>query len=340
MRLLRVLAVRLGDALDRVRRALLSWAGVAEGVRDDTPGEDHRPAVWLDYIRAHAPWLIAGKRHLPVRSVPVLPPRPDASSTRVPDSRPPAPPKAVTPDQGQLRPAEIPAPPHAAHRATPISVDPVARAAPTASLLPTRPRSPSAGTRARDPLRALPTAPSRPVSPAPESAPRRTMSRPPLEAATRSSLPSKHVAEDPTMPAARRERPPALVSPARVVRPDAPRSAPQPWPRLLERAFPLAHAHDRPDRRRAVEHESDGGQQLLDPRRTRASEPSVRDVGRTVACVARSFEFDDVGLWADLPVRGFGEWQVQSSRSLIREQLHLARLLAEQAGSSWSALHS
>jgi hypothetical protein len=49
---------------------------------------------------------------------------------------------------------------------------------------------------------------------------------------------------------------------------------------------------------------------------------------------------EDERKWADLPDTGLGEWEVQSTRSLIREQLHLARLLKEQAGSSWSAPHS
>jgi hypothetical protein len=332
MRLLRVLAVWLGDALDRVRRALLSWAGVAaDSVTDDTPGGDERPAAWLDYIRARAPWLVAGKRHLPSRSV----------TSRVPDPIPPAPAPTATvketpPDQRRARRSVIPALSHAARLTPPLPTVPVARS--------THSAAPAPDTRATQPGRVIPPARRSgvPISSAGESAPRRTMSRPELETVTRSSLPSRHVAPDQTITTA---RPPESLletaSRAPVARPDEARPEEQQWPRLLEWAFPLAHTDDRPARRPAGEQESESGQQLLDHRRPTASEPSVRGAGRTHgAPVARSFEFDEVGLWADLPDRGFEEWQVQSNRSLIREQLHLARLLAEQVGSSWSALHS
>jgi hypothetical protein len=346
MRLLRVLAVRLGDALDRVRRVLLSWAGVAaDSVRDDTPGGDDRPAAWLDYIRARAPWLVAGKRHLPSRSVPaVLPPRPDASSTRVPDPIPPAPAPTATvkeapPDQGRGRRSVIPAVSHAAGLTPPLPTVPVAPATHSAA-----PAAPAPDTRATQPGRVIPPArrSAEPISIARESAPRRTMSRPALETVTRSSSPSRHVTPDQTITTARPpESLPETPSRARVVRPDAARPGEQQWPRLLEWAFPRQRVHEQPDRRPAGEPESEHERQPDDGRPTAPARPSLRGMdGTNVSPVARSFDFDDVGLWADLPDKGIGEWQVQSSRSLIQEQLHLARLLAEQAGSSWSALHS
>jgi len=354
VRLLRVLAVRLGDALDRVRRALLSWAGVAaDSVRDDTPGVDDRPGVWLDYIRARAPWLVAGKRHLPSRSVPpVVPPRPDASDTRVPDPILPAPAPTATvkeapPDQRRSRRSAIPAVQDSARPAPPRPTVPVPPSTHSATqappVLPPPPALPVPDTRATQPGRVI--APPRrsavSISSAWESAPRRTMSRPELETVTLSSSPSRHVVPDQTTTTARPpESLPETAPRAPVARPDEARPEERQWPRLLEWAFPLAHTYERPARRPAGEDESESGQQLLDHRRPTA-EPSVRGADRTHgAPVARSFECDDVGLWADLPDRGIGAWQVQSSRSQIQEQLHLARLLAEQAGSSWSAPHS
>jgi hypothetical protein len=51
-------------------------------------------------------------------------------------------------------------------------------------------------------------------------------------------------------------------------------------------------------------------------------------------------EADEAGYWVDLPEKGIDAWHLQSSRLLLREQVHLARLMAEQAGCSWSAPHS
>src|SRR5882762_926727 len=53
MRPLRMLAVLLSNLLDRVRRALLSWAGVEVSAEThDGEAVDDRPAVWLEYARA------------------------------------------------------------------------------------------------------------------------------------------------------------------------------------------------------------------------------------------------------------------------------------------------
>jgi len=66
------------------------------------------------------------------------------------------------------------------------------------------------------------------------------------------------------------------------------------------------------------------------------------DDGATRASPRVEPEVPEEDRWPELPNTGWGEdtWQGPSSRSLVREQLRLTRLLAEQAGSSWSAPRS
>src|SRR6266446_4308188 len=126
MRPLRMLAVLLSNLLDRVRRALLSWAGVEVSAEThDGEAVDDRPAVWLEYVRARAPGLVAGKRHLPSQIVPMTEPSRPAPSGRAPvdtATHVPSPPGAArtTPvprltAPKATRPAEAPAKEPRAH---------------------------------------------------------------------------------------------------------------------------------------------------------------------------------------------------------------------------------
>ena len=338
MRLLRLLAVLVGDTLDRLRRRLLSWAGVAASAASgDATGVDDRPAPWLEYIRARAPWLVAGRRHLPSRSVSrVEPTWPHRSGAAVPNTIPPtsvtiptasatAAPAFTTPSRAQqptagssARKAAPPKQPKPDRAAVVRAVPDTTRPEPPAS-----PDSRAPEKRVTQSIRGIPSAghssPPMSTPSAPQTAPRRTSSRPALAASTPLQVPRAEAAENPAHAPPERPR-------ADGVRRAQPNTAEQQWP-------PLAHEAEAPAVRRTPEHAQESRPV------TAAPEPSPLGMAWSEAAHATGSSDDD-GFWADLPDRGFGEWQVQSSRSLIREQLHLARLLAEQAGSSWSALHS
>jgi hypothetical protein len=96
-----------------------------------------------------------------------------------------------------------------------------------------------------------------------------------------------------------------------------------------------------PERDNAAPTDDDDDEARPEPRqRPAVFEPTPDDGIRSSEPLPARGDAADVGHWATLPDRGVEEWEVQSTRLLLREQLHLIRLLAEQAGSSWSAPHS
>ena len=321
MRLLRLLAALVGGALHRLGQALRSWAGVGTSGEDDrAPDENGPPEHWLRYVRERAPWLVTGKS----RRAPVLQSRPAAVVTTA-----------------------APRPASAAARA---SAPATAPASGTASAAPAAARAPGPAE----------TGPVQPPAPVPHPAPTiRTVSQPRLTAGRlrlvareiekRSSgdapvtpLDSTSIVTSP-MPEQRSsiskpqpESPPSPLRFAPVHSIVAPISAPisseppvraasatprsdESWPSLPPPAFRL-----------------DAGEVATHP------PPVPRDESEAAPEPPAQVEADDVGSWADLPDKGFEAWQVQSIQSLLREQRHLARLLAEQegAGSSWSTPHS
>jgi hypothetical protein len=315
MRLLRMLAVLLSRILDRVRRALLSWAGVAVNAgTDEATAVDDRPTVWLEYVRARAPGLVAGKRHLPSQTVPIIEPSwPAPSGTAPVDTA-----------------GRVPSPP-AAVRATPVPRVTAPRVQNPTERAPAK--EPHAHAMAvtrgtQDPRRSAPTKPAQPTQRSSDASPQRS-SRPIATVARTSGQPATvvhtrapvPVRQGPEAAPSAIARPPQHPLPDRASRAAAPRVEPS----SAASALPALASGPAP--------EPEAGQ----PPRVAERPTSARRAPRSVV---QTEVLQDESLWADLPDTGLGEWEVQSTRSLIREQLHLARLMKEQAGSSWSALHS
>jgi hypothetical protein len=322
MRLLRLLAALVGGTLHRLGQALRSWAGVGTSGDDERARDQNGPPEhWLRYVRERAPWLLAGKS-LPTHSAPaprrapVVPSRPAAVVTAA-AARPapaPAPASALASTRAPAS-ASVPAAP--AHARAPAQTRPVQHPAPAIRtvaqprLTSQRPRLETRETETReieqrssDDARVTPlVAPSIVPSPTPE----------------------------------RRETPrPGGGRFARVHSSVVPISAPiESWPSLPPPAFRL-DAGEAATRPPPVPRDESEAPVMFD------SAPEDETRPPPPAMPPAQVEADDVGSWADLPDKGFEAWQVQSIRSLLREQLHLARLLAEQegAGSSWSAPHS
>lgn len=311
-----MLAVLLSKLLDRLRRALLAWAGAAvRAEAHDAEAVDDRPAVWLEYVRARAPGLVAGKRHLPSQTVPIIEPSWPAPSGTAPvdtASRVPSPPAAV--------------------RATPVPRVTAPRVQnPTERAPAKEPHAHAiAATRGtQDPPRSVPTKPAQPTQRSNDASPQRS-SRPIATAARTSGQPATVAHTRATVPVRQgpEAAPNAMTRPAQHPLPGAASGtavAPHAEPSSAAPAWPALDSGPAPE------------PEVEKPPRVPERPTSARRAPRSGI---QTDGFEDESLWADLPDTGLGEWEVQSTRSLIREQLHLTRLLKEQAGSSWSALHS
>src|SRR6266545_3511146 len=137
MRVLRRLAALIGWVLDRMARALVSWAGVARPGGAPESGDDGPPEHWLRYIRARAPWLLAGNR-LRRRSAGTRPPARPALEGAAPAS---AEPRTAEPGAPLPSPVAVPRPPRAAgFRSAGLAVHRVVR--PLRELPPATPSPP------------------------------------------------------------------------------------------------------------------------------------------------------------------------------------------------------
>ncbi len=319
MRLLRKLAVLLGNVLDRVRRALLSWAGVVVSTEThgaethDTESVNDRPGVWLEYVRARAPGLVAGKWHLPSQTVPTVEPSWPARSARAP-----------------VEGATLIASPPTSVRATATP----RLTAPRVQPMEPRPQPMTVIRPVQAPGPSVPPGPARPIQPSSTVAANRSsqpiaMTRPTAAQTSGSSTLVTHT-HAPTPSSVRLSLEAAPQAPARPPQHSLPETAslgvaPPAEPKSAERKWLAVDA--------GPASEPVAGKQARVPERPTSGRSAPRSMVQTDLS-------EDERKWADLPDTGLGEWEVQSTRSLIREQLHLARLLKEQAGSSWSALHS
>lgn len=300
---------RLGQALRTWARAAPAADGAEAGARDG----DDPPEQWLRYVRERAPGFELGKRRAPVSAGRAAQPAahspmraPAAISTAVagaPVSTPAAPLRAPAQSRPLLRRA-----PEVRHTSEP---SPVGAKRPRLEPRENVVRAPVVTPRA-----APPTAQSAAPQPEPEPAP-------PAARATRArSIATPISVSQPVRAASETPRP-------RDVRP-APES--KPWASLPPSMLGV------------------GAGDGVTPvpwmaRDDTAVSPTVREAGTDdesppPALAASYAEADDGGNWADLPEKGFEAWHLQSSRLLLREQLHLARLMAEQGGFSWSGPHS
>ena len=324
MRLLRFLAALVGGTLHRLGQVLRSWAGAAidgGGEDDRSRDENGPPEHWLRYIRERggAPWFLASKRSVPTRSAPrrapVLPSRPEAVVTAAAPRSAPVPALASAPSRApaQTRPVQHPAP----------LIRPVAPRLETREI----------DKRSRDDVRVTPLfATSIVQSPTLER--QSSSSKPQPETPPRRFVPVRSIAAPISV-----EQPARAASATPHSNESLPTPASDPWPSLPPPppAFRLdaGDAATRPPSVPRDESEAAAGDW-----RPVMFESASDDETRPAVEPAAQVEADEAGYWADLPEKGLEEWQVQSTRSLLREQLHLARLLAEQAGFSWSTPHS
>jgi hypothetical protein len=318
MGLLRRLASLLGRMFQRIARALLSWSR-GSGERELWPEgpDDGPPEHWLRYVRQRAPWLVGGRRTGSAGEA-----REAARTAAAPEERRPQPPN--------------PQPPHA-------------RRAPPRMVLP-GPPAPQAG--AGPPEQEAPGSPAEP--------PRASAPGPAAERAARGAVLSKVVLPGTPRETAPVERAPSAARWAAAREPAAgakrggeprerreenlPRAfdrSTEPrveWPRLspaMALDTPAARAQDG----EAAGVRSGAGAEGAEPLGERGFPASSPAAGAGPAArAAAPAEPSENARWPELPeMRWRGEaWQVPSSRALVKEQLRLTRLLAEQAGSSWS----
>jgi len=319
MRLLRLVAALVGGTLQRLGRVLLSWAAVESRQDADQIGDQHGgpPEHLVRYLRERAPWLLIGDRPLPTRGAPRLHPAPagGAPAASTVSAMPRSQPDAGASSHRNADPVQP--------RATQARV-PLRRAEPDHTVR--QPAEPTMQKRIDSPATQRAAVPLvRPLNaewrPTPIAEARPLSSR---ESTRRADQPDATPRSTETR--WRESSTPAVTHSAPMV--DLWVSLPAPVFRVdavaeRDNAAPTVAVDDeaRPESRQrpsVFEPTPDRGIRFLQPL------PAPGDAA-------------DVGHWATLPDRGFEEWEVQSTRLLLREQLHLIRLLAEQAGSSWSA---
>ena len=339
MRVLRTLAALVGRMFGRLARLLLLWSHGPEAGEPDPAGwaegpDNGPPEHWIRYIQQRAPWLVRGRRPGP----PGVPVRRTASPGQQ-RSQP-------------ARPTRAPAPPGPASERPLIVQSPLERPTPHQEARGARaphpgPHHPEANPAAvivaatvSNPL----SSPVRPMMPRVEAPVGATASA--LLAGQREPVSRSAVVEG----AAARRSP--VVNPRGEVMPV--RGAPA-IPHA-EVPGPIAGRRDP-----GLETEDAGARWPDLPARTRAQNPEaplpVASASLTAAgerqtesgaraeaqrAARAQTEFQEEHRWPDLPEpRSRGdEWEAPSSRLREREQLRLTRLRAEQAGSSWSGLHS
>ncbi|HEU5218709.1 MAG TPA: hypothetical protein VFU23_08615 [Gemmatimonadales bacterium] len=348
----RVLAF-LGRLLSRVGHRLLVWAAGAEG--DGAAEWDGPPEHWLRYIRQRAPWLVRSRR-TEERSGPA---------------------SAVGADRAFKRPRAFGA--FKAIRAFGTRLAGRVRAAPGGWRDATEAQVPVPGPeqneraaavrafRASRPGRVIPAtaewttisaarAARLRVSPGPEPAApgaRRESSRGTSRVAA--------VVRAPTVrpPAERTPMPPVEPisgAPGKTGRLGGSSASESEWPTgALERPTPFDHPQWLADRLGAPHREEivapGAPASFRDAPRRAPPSPAPFEAERgaepgtwpSIARVpSRQGSAEDENCWPELPESQGDPWDLQSSRSLLREQHHLVRLRAEQmgAGSSWSARRS
>ncbi len=341
MRVLRTLAALIGRMFDRLARMLLRWSRGPEAGEPDAAGwteaSDHGPPEhWIRHIRQRAPWLVRGSRAAP-SGVPL---RWTASPVR---------------QRGQpVRPAPAPEPARAAGEHPRMLLSPPER--PTAPPEAGDARAPHVETRHVEANHAA-VIPAATVSIPVSSPVRPVVRRGGAPVGARVTAPSTGQARESVSagaviePAEVRQPPgvkfpgpaplgrgePAMVHtelPGPVAGRGAPLSldtedAAAPWPDLPVRARAENSGAPAPDASASWTAASEG-----------RKDSGARAEGQRAA--PGQTEFQEAHRWPDLPEpRSRGEaWEAPSSRLREREQLRLTRLRAEQAGSSWSGLHS
>jgi len=376
MRVLRRFVGLVGRVLDRVGRALVSWAGGstrATEPADRAEEADHGPPDhWLRYIRQRAPWLLAGNRlrarprgrpppsrpeargetavgpETAARSETAAGPEivggPEAATTR--PSRTPAAqrperegspsnerrggprrdaPRVVFPLPPRLLPSEI-------GLAEPIVLSPTraasTRGEPTAAVVAPQSRADSSG--GRHALRSQPPDHDRFAGEA------KTVVEPGGSSGGGADGSHQRLAS------ARSDASQVRVEPDEVARPSS-GSIPAPPPAWWPGIPPLRVDGNEPQPVQQVagdEGSVESGIRFR-PKGEHATgemsrQQSARWAGRP------QLEPEERAVWPDLPESGTEEaaWQARSNRALLREQRRLARLRAEQAGSSWSGPRS
>ena len=313
MRLLRLLASLLGAWLFRLGRRLLFWARGAgepgfEPAEWREPAADGPPEHWLRHIQERSSWIPRGRRPGGRASTAVR--RPAIAS-----------PVAAPPPGYRPTLAAVVAPGPSILRNDPVRKPGAARFRMTAFLRPNpHQEAGSAGARnggapapeadaepaAREPGRAKPAGAAAKATP--RSAPRRQRRAPailpaiaPVEGDAEAPTAREVVAPAAAPAPAPAETVPVMAFPELPVQPGAGMAVGMPQEARMPRDVHEAEDADSP-------HWPGDGTRDADHR------------------------------WPELPEAHTERWDPQSSRSSMREQLHLVRLAAEQAGrgSSWS----
>jgi hypothetical protein len=341
MGVLRTLAALVGRMFDRLARVLLRWSRGPEPGEPEPDGwveapDNGPPEHWIRHIRQRAPWLLRGSRPAPL-GVPVR-----RTASPIQQRRQP------------VRPVAAPEPPRPASEHP--RMNPSASERPIAHPEAPEARAPHGGIHDAEPSHAAVVAAetaslpvSSPVGPVLRRgrAPVGARVTAPLAAQERESVSRSGVLEP-----AEARRSPVVNPPGQVLRVRG-------GPAILhaESTGPVAGRRSPPNR-----HTEDAVAPWPElPARARAENPDARlpaaSTSLTAAAEGRTksgaraegqrsarghTEFQEEHRWPDLPEpRSRGdEWEVPSSRLREREQLRLTRLRAEQAGSSWSELHS
>lgn len=341
MRVLRTLAALVGRMFGRLARMLLRWSRGPEAGEPDPAGwaegpDNGPPEHWIRYIQQRAPWLVRGRRPAPL-GVPVR--------------------RTASPVQQRsepVRPTRAPEPPQPASERPLIVQSPLER--PTAHPEAHGARAAHLGTHHAE------ANPAAVIVAATVSNPLWSPVRPivrRLEApvGARATAPLAGQEREPVSRSAVVERAAARRSP--VVNPrdevvlarggPAIPHAELPGPIAVRRDLPGHHTEDAVARwpelpARAQAQNPEARLPVVSASLTAAGERRTESGARAEGprAARAQTEFPEEHRWPDLPEpRSRGEeWEAPSSRLREREQLRLTRLRAEQAGSSWSGLHS
>ena len=330
MRLVRSLASLLGRVFQRLAGLLLAWSRGSASEPDlenwsAAPG-DGPPEHWLRYVRARAPWLVRGNHAGPS-------PWPGGASNGYPAEEARASqPERTASSNGPMQMSVAASAPPAAEAHRPYTVRGAKRTGqPPALPAPeTRPAAHAAvlyqelHPTAPPPSQAV-SAPTARHEATPESttgsgSAERSSTRP-----TRAVTPNSSIPRYVTPWRSRPTTPPPRVEHA---------SGADFWPRLLHQDPPEPAPRVSRNAPGAVIQDSEQEQ----ARSTgEASIPELPESSRAIPPEDRPAGEPDAERWPTLPDMGWREasWEVPSTQSLVREQLHQARLRAEQAGSSW-----
>jgi hypothetical protein len=353
MSLLRQLARVTARAVNRVAGRLLAWAGEAPAVGAEPDAvdfavvepDDGPPAHWVETVRSKAPWLLTGARwprpESPVRRLPVTRPNPEQkpAPSRLQAPRDPRPNVVYKEgdrlnatrkreDRSPLEPVQSRVANDPPEPASP-EPDPAApkrrqgRTAPSSAIVEPE-LEPQGRVASGGQENLLPSpGPREARGFARQQSP--TLSAPP--ATPPSTGPVRYVQTGASMssPRKREARHPSTTAPVRL--------AP---PRSVARSVdlpPTSLDGSRPTEPAAISH---ARRRSAPPFLSAVWNGLAREYPKTQTDVVEDEATGTDDLWPQLPEWGWQQWQVDPIQRQLQEWNRRSRLMAEQAGSSWS----